>query len=229
VFRIAFIGRKNIPRRGGFIVAINHRAIVDSFLMQLLTWRRITFLAKSEYYTGSGVKGWLMRTFFRIVARPVDRNDRRAGRKAIKTMNEIVDSGGGAGIHPEGTRVPGSDAVYKGKASVIEVAWQTGVPVIPVAVIGTEVANPKQPREIHIPKWVPGSVARLFGWLRYVRPGAMITVIIGEPMYFYEPHLFKGHARSVQTRSLMERIAELAGAEYIHLDAEEAKGHAHEA
>jgi len=229
IFRITVVGLKNVPRRGGVIVAMNHRAIVDSFLMPMLLRRRFTFLAKSEYYNGKGFVGWLKRTFFSIVAHPVDRNDRLAGQKSIEIMKAIVDSGRMVGIHPEGTRVPGNDAVYKGKASVIEVAWKTGAAVVPVAVIGTEVANPKQPREIHIPRWVPRAIVRLFSWLRYVRPGATIVVVIGEPMYFHEAHLFKGHARSTQVRRLMERIAELADAEYIHLDAEEAKLRTHAA
>lgn len=210
VFRIKVVGLENVPQTGGVIFAANHQAVVDSFIIPAVIDRKFTFIAKSDYFTESGVLGWLKKKFFSIGAVPVDRDDRGAGTRAAEMLVDIVSSGGAIGIHPEGTRAPDSH-VYRGKRGVIDIAWRTGAPVVPIALLGTRDANP------------PGVI-----WPRF---GSTIVVSIGKPMYFVAPHhtipaFDRAQAilsQRSQTRKLMERIAELAGWHYVDIDARKAK------
>lgn len=205
-FRIEVIGLENVPKSGGVIFAANHQAVIDSFVIPAVINRRFTYLAKSEFFTAPGIKGRIQKWFFSIGAVPVDRDDRNAGVKATELMVDILRSGGAVGIHPEGTRAPDAK-IYRGKRGVIEIAWRSGAPVIPVALLGTRKANP------------PGSI--------WPHIGAKITIIIGESMYFSAPkHEIPGMvtiSQSQQVKDLMEHIAELADWDYLHIDARKAK------
>ena len=135
-------GLEHIPSSGPVILASNHLAVMDSFFVPLVVRRRITFLAKSEYFTGTGLKGWLSRWFFTAVGQvPIDRSDADAAQAALDTAETVLAQGKLLGMYPEGTRSP-DGRLYKGKTGLGRLALQTGVPVIPVAMIGTNVVNP---------------------------------------------------------------------------------------
>lgn len=205
-FRITVVGLENVPKDGPLICASNHEAVVDSFLIPALIKRRFTFMAKEEYFTATGPVGWVKKKFFGIAAVPVKRGDRDDGKRALDTLSRALKGGGAVGLHPEGTRTPG-DKVYKGKGGVIDLAWETGAKVLPVALSGTSTANP------------PGK--------RIPRFRTKITVTIGEPMTFTKPPLTPGFARlpfrSKQTEQLMREIARLAGVPYTPIDAAKSK------
>ena len=135
-------GLEYVPQSGPVILASNHLAVMDSFYLPLVVRRRITFLAKSEYFTGTGIKGWLSRWFFTAVGQvPIDRSNADSAQAALVTAERVLDEGKLLGMYPEGTRSP-DGRLYKGKTGLARLALQTGVPVIPVAMIGTNVVNP---------------------------------------------------------------------------------------
>ncbi|WP_046316482.1 lysophospholipid acyltransferase family protein [Mycobacterium sp. UM_Kg1] len=189
-------GLENIPDGGAAILASNHLAVMDSFFLPLVVRRRITFLAKAEYFTGTGVKGWLTRSFYTAVGQvPIDRNDADAAQAALNTARRILDQGKLLGIYPEGTRSP-DGRLYKGKTGLARLALHTGVPVIPVAMVGTDVVNP------------PGTSMLRFG---------RVPVRFGKPMDFSR---FDGMAdnrfieRAV-TDEVMYELMRLSGQEYV--------------
>ena len=148
-------GLENIPERGGAILASNHLAVADSFFLPLLVPRRITFLAKREYFTQPGLVGFLKKQFFTGVGQvPVDRSGGSAARAAMDTATRLLREGKLLGIYPEGTRSP-DGKLYKGKTGVARMALEAGVPVVPVAMVGTDRVNPIgsrmwRPRKIRI-------------------------------------------------------------------------------
>lgn len=201
---LALIGRpkveglENIPENGAAILASNHLAVMDSFYLPLVVRRRITFLAKSEYFTGTGIKGWFTRWFYTAVGQvPIDRTDSDAAQAALTTAQRILKDGKLLGIYPEGTRSP-DGRLYKGKTGLARLALHTGVPVIPVAMIGTNVVNP------------PGT--------KMLRPGR-VTVRFGKPMDFSR---FDGMAdnrfieRAVTDEVIYELMG-LSGQEYVDI------------
>lgn len=142
VFRPRTEGLDNVPASGPAIVAGNHLSFCDHFLMPAILRRRITFLAKAEYFTGPGVKGRLTAFFFRSAGQiPVDRSGKDAGRAAIREGLGVLRRGELLGIYPEGTRSH-DGRLYKGKVGVAVMALEAGVPVVPCAMIGTFEAQP---------------------------------------------------------------------------------------
>ncbi|MGA3254494.1 MAG: lysophospholipid acyltransferase family protein [Mycobacterium sp.] len=203
-------GLENIPRSGPAILASNHLAVMDSFYLPLVVRRRITFLAKAEYFTGTGLKGWLSRWFFTSVGQvPIDRNDSDSARAALRTAERLLGEGKLLGMYPEGTRSP-DGRLYKGKTGMGRLALQTGVPVIPVAMIGTNVVNP------------PGTTMLRFG---------RVTVRFGKPMDFSR---FEGMAgnrfieRAVTDEVIYELMG-LTGQEYVDIYAATVKERSNEA
>jgi 1-acyl-sn-glycerol-3-phosphate acyltransferase len=133
VFRPRAEGTENVPATGAAILASNHLSAADWVFMPLSIKRRVTFLAKSEYFTGSGIKGWAQRMFFAGSGQvPIDRTSASAAEDAIQTGLRVLRSGSLLGIYPEGTRSP-DGRLYRGKIGVARMALETGVPVIPVA------------------------------------------------------------------------------------------------
>jgi 1-acyl-sn-glycerol-3-phosphate acyltransferase len=192
---LALIGRpkveglEHVPQTGPAILASNHLAVMDSFYLPLVVRRRITFLAKSEYFTGTGIKGWFSRWFFTAVGQvPIDRSNADAAQAALDTAERILAQGKLLGMYPEGTRSP-DGRLYKGKTGLARLALETGVPVIPVAMIGTNVVNP------------PGTSMLRFG---------RVTVRFGKPMDFSR---FEGLAgnRFIERAVIDEVIYELMG------------------
>ncbi|CAM5257284.1 hypothetical protein SVIOM74S_06996 [Streptomyces violarus] len=142
VFRPRIEGLEHVPAEGAAIVAGNHLSFSDHFLMPAVLKRRITFLAKAEYFTGPGIKGRLTASFFRSAGQiPVDRSGKDAGQAAIREGLGVLSKDELLGIYPEGTRSH-DGRLYKGKVGVAVMALKAGVPVIPCAMIGTFEAQP---------------------------------------------------------------------------------------
>ncbi|HEV7654918.1 MAG TPA: lysophospholipid acyltransferase family protein [Mycobacteriales bacterium] len=142
LFRPQVEGAENVPETGAAIIASNHLSFSDSIFMPLMVPRRVTFLAKQEYFTGHGLKGWFSRMFFTGVGQvPIDRSSGSAAKAALETGRRILDEGKLLGIYPEGTRSP-DGRLYRGKTGVARMALEAGVPVIPVAMIDTEKVQP---------------------------------------------------------------------------------------
>ncbi|RPF31708.1 1-acyl-sn-glycerol-3-phosphate acyltransferase [Streptomyces sp. TLI_185] len=142
VFRPRIEGLEHVPAEGPAIVAGNHLSFSDHFLMPAILKRRITFLAKKEYFTGPGIKGRLTATFFRSAGQiPVDRTGKEAGQAAIREGLGVLSKNELLGIYPEGTRSH-DGRLYKGKVGVAVMALRAQVPVIPCAMIGTFEAQP---------------------------------------------------------------------------------------
>jgi 1-acyl-sn-glycerol-3-phosphate acyltransferase len=135
-------GLENIPAEGGAILASNHLSFSDSVFLPLVMKRKLVFLGKAEYFTGKGAKGWATRAFMEGIGTiPVQRGGGRASEAAIRTGIEVLEGGDLLGIYPEGTRSP-DGKLYRGKTGAARMAIEAGVPVIPVAMIDTDKAQP---------------------------------------------------------------------------------------
>jgi len=197
-------GLERIADSGPAILASNHLAVADSFFLPLVVKRRITFLAKAEYFTGTGLKGWFQRWFYTAAGQvPIDRSSADTAQAALDTAKRLLDAGKLLGMYPEGTRSP-DGRLYKGKTGLARLALETGVPVIPVAMIGTDVVNP------------PGSKGWRFG---------KVTVRVGKPLDFSR---FEGLAgnRFIERAvidEVMYELMQLSGQEYVDLYAADVK------
>jgi len=146
IYRPVIEGRENIPRTGPVLLASNHRSFIDSIVIPLVAPRRVVFLAKSDYFTGTGVRGALMRWFFMAVgAVPIKRGTAGAAREALKSAMEILDDGHAFGIYPEGTRSR-DGRLYRGRTGVAWLALTAGCPVVPVGLQGTQDIQPVDSR-----------------------------------------------------------------------------------
>ena len=142
LFRPWVEGEENIPEEGPAIFASNHLSFSDSVFLPLVVSRRVTFLAKSDYFTGRGIKGRLTAAFFKGVGQlPVDRSGGKASSAALSSGLRVLNRGDLLGIYPEGTRSP-DGRLYRGRTGMARMALEAGVPVIPVAMIGTDKAQP---------------------------------------------------------------------------------------
>lgn len=142
VFRPWVRGLENIPKEGPVILASNHLSFVDSVFLPLIVDRRVVFLAKSEYFTGKGLKGWLTRLFFEATGQlPIDRSGGKASEASLNTGLRVLSEGKVLGIYPEGTRSP-DGILYRGRTGIARMVLEAGVPVVPVAMIGTAEVMP---------------------------------------------------------------------------------------
>jgi 1-acyl-sn-glycerol-3-phosphate acyltransferase len=204
VYRPWAEGVENIPTQGPAILAGNHLTVVDSFFVPLVLDRKVSFLAKSDYFTQPGIKGWVKRRFFAGTGQvPVDRTGGRAGVEALETVQRILARGELFGIYPEGTRSP-DGRLHRGKTGVARLALSAKVPVIPVAMIGTA---EMQPAGRVIPK--------------IMRPG----IRFGKPLDFsrYEGLENNRYALRSITDEIMYAILELSGQEYVDVYAARVK------
>ena len=142
LFRPWVEGEEHIPDAGGVIFASNHLSFSDSIFLPLVVPRKMTFLAKADYFTGTGLKGRLTKMFFTGVGQlPVDRSGGRASSAALDAGLKVLRAGDILGLYPEGTRAP-DGRLYKGKTGVARMAIEAGVPVVPVAMINTDKVQP---------------------------------------------------------------------------------------
>ena len=208
LFRPWVEGEENIPAEGAAIFASNHLSFSDSIFLPLVLPRRLTFLAKSDYFTGRGLKGRATAAFFRGVGQvPVDRSGGRASDAALASGLKVLRRGEFLGIYPEGTRSP-DGRLYRGKTGVARMALEAEVPVLPVAMIDTEKIQP------------PGRKRPTLG----IRVG----IKIGAPLDFSRYEGMEGDRfvlRSI-TDEIMYELMELSGQEYVDIYAQVAKDRA---
>ena len=138
IFRPWIRGKHHVPKTGGAILASNHLSFSDSIFLPLKVTRPVTFLAKSDYFTGKGIKGALTRWFFKATGQlPIDRSGGKASEDSLNTGLGVLERGLLLGIYPEGTRSP-NGKLYRGRTGIARMALESGAPVIPVAMIDTE-------------------------------------------------------------------------------------------
>lgn len=204
VFRPRVSGEENIPADGPAILASNHLSYADWLFMPLTLPRRVTFVAKAEYFTTPGIKGWFQKKFFSGAGQvPIDRSGANAAEGALRSAKRILADGDLFGIYPEGTRSH-DGRLYRGKTGVARLALEARVPVIPVAVVGTDVVAP------------PG---KKFG--TFTRP----VVRFGRPLDFsrYEGMENDRYILRSVTDEIMYEIMRLSGQEYVDMYATRAK------
>jgi len=195
IFRPWVRGEEHVPEVGGAILASNHLSFSDSIFLPLVLRRRVTFLAKADYFTGRGLKGRLTAAFIKGAGQlPVDRSGGQASEAALQTGLKVLRRGDVLGIYPEGTRSP-DGRLYRGKTGVARLALEAGVPVLPVAMIGTDKVQP-------IGRKVP----------RIGRVG----VVIGVPLDFsrYDGMQDDRFVLRSITDEIMYELMELSGQEY---------------
>jgi 1-acyl-sn-glycerol-3-phosphate acyltransferase len=197
LFRPWAEGTDNVPRDGAAILASNHLSFSDHFFAPLPLPRKVVFLAKSEYFTGRGLKGLVSRAFFRGVGQiPVDRAGGQASERALRTGLRVLAQGELLGIYPEGTRTP-DGRLYRGKTGVARLALEARVPVIPTAMVGTFEFQP------------PGKIAPRLS----IRPG----VRFGKPLDFSRYYGLEEDRLVLRaiTDEIMYELMKLTGQEYV--------------
>lgn len=142
IFRPWIVGRRNIPPTGAAILASNHLSFADSIFLPLMIDRPMTFLAKSDYFTGRGIKGWATRMFFKATGQiPIDRSGGKASEGSLNTGLQVLGRGDLLGIYPEGTRSP-DGRLYRGRTGIARMALEARVAVIPVVMVDTDTVMP---------------------------------------------------------------------------------------
>jgi len=201
LFRPKVTGLRNVPINGPVIIASNHLSFSDSVFMPLVVPRKVTFLAKSEYFTSPGPKGLLKKlTFIALGQVPVDRSGGRRSEAALITGLKVLAEGNCLGIYPEGTRSP-DGRLYKGRTGIARLAMESGAPIIPVAMFETDKIQPT---------------------------GKVIPKIMRVRMIFGEPIYLSGDSTNLQllrdaTDSLMRTLQEMSGQEYVDIYATKRK------
>jgi 1-acyl-sn-glycerol-3-phosphate acyltransferase len=204
IFRPQVEGREHVPESGSAIIASNHLSFSDSIFMPLMVRRKVTFVAKAEYFTGKGLKGWLIRMFFVGTGTiPVDRSGGRAAQAALDTQLRVLREGNLAGIYPEGTRSP-DGRLYRGKTGVARLALESGAPVIPVVMLNADEIQP------------PGKILP-----RIKR----VKIRFGAPLDFsrYAGMAGDRFVERAVTDEIMYELMELSGREYVDVYAQKVK------
>jgi len=204
IFRPQVEGRDNVPAEGPAIIASNHLSFSDSIFMPLMVRRKVTFVAKAEYFTGKGIKGFLTKMFFVGTGTiPVDRSGGRAAQAAIDTGLRILREGRLFGIYPEGTRSP-DGRLYRGKTGVARLALDSGAPVIPVVMLNSDEIQP---------------LGRKLPRIKRVR------IRFGHPIDFsrYAGMAGDRFIERAVTDEIMYELMELSGREYVDVYAQKVK------
>ncbi|SBT48477.1 lysophospholipid acyltransferase family protein [Micromonospora narathiwatensis] len=204
IFRPRVEGLENIPATGPVILASNHLSFSDSIFTPLVVKRKVTFIAKAEYFTGKGIKGWLTKMFFVGSGTiPVDRSGGQAASAALDTQLDVLRAGGIAGIYPEGTRSP-DGRLYRGKTGVARLALASGAPVVPTAMLNAD--------EIQPPGQLIPNVKR-------------VRIRFGAPLDFsrYAGRAGDRYVERAITDEIMYELMELSGREYVDAYAQKAK------
>jgi 1-acyl-sn-glycerol-3-phosphate acyltransferase len=191
-------GLAYIPAEGPAILASNHLSVADSIFLPVMSPREITFWAKAEYFAGGGVRGRATAAFMRGIRQiPVDRGNGRAAMTALDIALSVLKDGGLFGIYPEGTRSP-DGRLYRGHTGIARIVLEAGVPVLPVAMIGTDKVQP-----------IGSPLPRL---------GHTIGVRVGAPLDYSS---YAARARNPKmlreiTDDIMAHIKRLSGQEYVN-------------
>ncbi|WFE52606.1 lysophospholipid acyltransferase family protein [Micromonospora sp. WMMD1155] len=204
IFRPQVEGLHHVPATGPVILASNHLSFFDSIFIPLIVSRRVTFVAKAEYFTGKGIKGRLMKMFFVGTGTiPVDRSGGQAARAALDTQLRVLRARGVAGIYPEGTRSP-DGRLYRGKTGVARLALESGAVVVPVAMLNADELQP------------PGRLLPRVGQVR---------VRFGAPLDFSRYAGLAGDrfVERAVTDEVMYEVMELSGREYVDVYAQKLK------
>jgi 1-acyl-sn-glycerol-3-phosphate acyltransferase len=191
VYRPIVEGRDNVPKHGAVIIASNHLSFIDSVVIPIVAPRPVVFIAKKEYWEGSGIKGALARGWFNAIGSiPVERGTHRAAQASLDAALQVLKDGQAFGIYPEGTRSR-DGRLYRGKTGVGWLALTAQVPVVPCALIGTDKLQP-----------VGSRVPRL----------TRVTVKFGEPLSFAPPSTgtTAAQARRAATDQVMAAIAAMS-------------------
>lgn len=197
VWRPIVTGREHVPRTGAVIIASNHLSFFDSVVIPLVVPRRVRFLAKVEYFEGSGMRGVAMRLFFHIVdAVPICRTGNRDAVASLEAGLGVLREGSAFGIYPEGTRSR-DGRLYRGKTGVGWLAMASGAPIVPVTLIGTERIQPVGTRLPRIHR-----IRVVFS--EPVDPGPWIAQVCGA-----------ARARREITDAVMDRIAAHSSAQRV--------------
>jgi 1-acyl-sn-glycerol-3-phosphate acyltransferase len=220
VYRVRVEGRENVPRHGPVILASNHQSFIDSIFLPLSVRRRVTFVAKAEYF-----ESWKTAWFFRAVGMiPLKRDGGSASHRALAAAKEVLDAGGVLGIYPEGTRSP-DGRLYRGHTGVARLAMQCHAAVVPVAQFGTAEV---QPIGAMVPRLFKPVRIKLGAPLRFAADGTLLGPAGGA----VEAATGAGQAGAGEgegalrraTDSIMVAIAELSGQEYVNSYAKRDKG-----
>jgi 1-acyl-sn-glycerol-3-phosphate acyltransferase len=207
LFRPSVEGLENVPETGAAILASNHLSFSDSIFLPLVVKRKITYLAKSEYFTSPGIKGFFSKLFFAGVGQvPIDRSSGSAAKAALDTGKRILADGDLLGIYPEGTRSP-DGRLYRGKTGVARMALEAKVPVIPVAMLNTGEINPIGTRLWRVKQ---------------------VRIRIGKPLDFsrYEGLSGDRFVERSMTDEIMYELMELSGQTYVDVYAAKVKAEA---
>ena len=201
LFRPKVSGLRHVPNLGPVIIASNHLSFSDSIFMPLVVPRKVTFMAKSEYFTSPGLKGFVKKIIFQALGQvPVDRSGGRRSESAIRTGLKLLEEGQCIGIYPEGTRSP-DGRLFKGRSGIARMAIDSGAPIVPVAMFNTAEI---QPTGQVVPK-----VRR-------------VEMVFGEPMYFTGDSSDLALLRQV-TDEIMRGIQKISGQVYVDMYASDAK------
>ncbi|MCX6449459.1 MAG: lysophospholipid acyltransferase family protein [Actinobacteria bacterium] len=193
IFRPKVSGLRFVPSNGPVIIASNHLSFSDSIFMPLVVPRKVTFLAKSEYFTSPGLKGFIKKiTFIALGQVPIDRSGGKRSEAALLTGLRLLKENHCIGIYPEGTRSP-DGRLYKGRTGIARMAIESGAPIIPVAMFNTAEI---QPTGQVVPK-----VRR-------------VEMVFGEPIYLTGDPTDQELLRK-ETNKIMETIAALSKQEYV--------------
>ncbi len=193
LYRVRVEGLENVPADGPVILASNHVSFSDSIFLPLVLRRRITFVAKAEYFEDPKTS-W----FFRAVGQiPIKREGGSASQRALESARDVLRGGGMFGIYPEGTRSP-DGRLYKGHTGVARLALQCHAPVLAVAMVGTREAQPI------------GQVKP-----RFFMP---ITIRISQPMRFEQFRDREDDPLVLRqiTDEIMWQLRELSGQTYVN-------------
>jgi 1-acyl-sn-glycerol-3-phosphate acyltransferase len=193
-FRPRVEGLENVPANGGAVLAGNHLSVADEYIMGSVVPRHIAFWAKAEYFNGTGLGGFAMKTLMRgLGAIEVNREGGRAALTALDAAIPALRGGELVGVYPEGTRSP-DGRLYRGRTGAVRLALLAEVPIIPIGVIGTERVQP-------IGRKIP-------------KLGAKVTIRFGKPMDFTGATMDSATLRAI-TDELMATIQGLTGQQYV--------------
>jgi 1-acyl-sn-glycerol-3-phosphate acyltransferase len=196
LWRPEITGLEHIPAEGGAILASNHLSIVDSIFLPFMVDRPVTFAAKSEYFTGTRPIDRITSAYMRATNQlSVDRAQARAGQDMLEAALGLLHEGALFGIYPEGTRSP-DGRLYRGRTGIGWLALNSGLPVIPVAMSGTDRVLPPGHRVPRVAK---------------------IRISVGKPLTFesYRDLPSPARQRRAITDEVMQSIQALSGQEYV--------------